>query len=308
MRRLLLLAVLALAFRGQAQDTLRARRDTVAVLPDVIVRNNLDYKKLLQRVKDDSSFYKAFRNLRVLGFSAYNDMRFYDKKHAALQAAYYSKTRQHRRNGCRRTEVLEKQVTGNLYEDDGSYRYKTAEMYASLFFANGTVCGEDNIVANRQISTKGKSGTVKNREQLKTLFFNPGKKIPGIPFIGDKLDLYDEQAAKLYTYRLDSGTCKGHQAYTFTIVPREGREDDVVVTEMVTVFDAANLDVLKRTYSLRYDAGVYDFDVHMDVELDRVNGLLVPRLLRYNGNWHVLFKKREVAELTATLFDFTTGE
>ena len=28
---------------------------------------------------------------------------------------------------------------------------------------------------------KGKSGMAKHKEQLKMLFFNPGKKIPGIP-------------------------------------------------------------------------------------------------------------------------------
>ncbi|MFX4462464.1 hypothetical protein ABTA61_19870, partial [Acinetobacter baumannii] len=77
-----------------------------------------------------------------------------------------------------------------------NYNYLTAELYAGLFFTTGSVCGETNIVKGKQISTANTSGMGKHKEQLKLLFFNPGKKIPGIPFIGDKLDLYDEHARK----------------------------------------------------------------------------------------------------------------
>ena len=49
---------------------------------------------------------------------------------------------------------------------------------------------------------------------------------------------------------------------------------------------------------------MYDFDVHMEVEMTRVGNLLVPKTLRYRGNWDVLFKKRERGVFTATLFDF----
>jgi hypothetical protein len=59
-----------------------------------------------------------------------------------------------------------------------------------------------------------------------------------------------------------------------------------------------------RNYSLSYDAGVYDFDVDMHVEMSKVGNLLVPSVLRYNGNWKAIFKKRERGIFTATLFDF----
>ena len=75
--------------------------------------------------------------------------------------------------------------------------------------------------------------------------------------------------------------------------------------DMVTWFDARTLDVLARQYDISYDAGVYDFDVHMEVEMTRYGHLLVPRLLRYEGNWDMLFKERERGVFTATLFDFT---
>jgi hypothetical protein len=62
---------------------------------------------------------------------------------------------------------------------------------------------------------------------------------------------------------------------------------------------------LARNYSLSYKAGVYDFDVSMEVEMTNLgSNMIVPKTLRYKGNWDVIFKKRERAIFTATLFDF----
>ena len=140
------------------------------------------------------------------------------------------------------------------------------------------------------------------------LFFNPGKKIKGIPFIGDKLDLYDDHANKLYDYKLDVQDFHGQPSYVFSIIPKTDlglfRKDDIVVDDMTTWFDIKTLDVLARNYSLSYKAGVYDFDVTMEVEMTKFQDMLVPKILRYKGNWNVIFKKRERGIFTATLFDF----
>ncbi|MBC7588725.1 MAG: hypothetical protein H7178_10260, partial [Chitinophagaceae bacterium] len=157
-------------------------------LTEVVVRNNFDYKKLLLQIKEDTTFYKAFRNLRILGFTSFNDIKMLDKK-GAIKASLLSKTTQNRTSNCRTMDVLEENVTGDFYDDKHKYNYLTAELYAGLFFTKDRVCGEDNIVKGHTSSASGKSGMEKHKEQLKTLFFNPGKKIPGIPFIGDKLDL-----------------------------------------------------------------------------------------------------------------------
>ena len=150
---------------------------------------------------------------------------------------------------------------------NGNFNYLTGEMYASIFLTKGKICGEDNIVAGREFSTAGKSGTEKHKEQLKMLFFNPGRKIPGIPFIGNKLDLYDEDAHKLYNYTLDYDTYKGNYVYIFSIKPKDDlgffQRNDVVVDEMTTRFDAKTMEVVGRTYSLSYKAGFYDFNVKM---------------------------------------------
>lgn len=303
----LILMLLILGNKLLAQDTSIIIDEKRFTLSEVIVRNNFDYKKLLEQIKEDTTFYKAFRNLHILGFSAYNDIRMMNKKGAVI-ASLSSKTRQNRLNGCRTMDVLEEKVTGNFYNKNKEYNYTTPEMYASLFFTKGAICGEDNIVKGRVRSVSDKKGMEKHKEQLKMLFFNPGKKIAGIPFIGNKLDLYDEEAHKLYDYKLDIQEYKGATCYVFSITPKEDlgflKNDKVVVDQMVTWFDMRNMDVLGRNYSLSYNAGVYDFDVSMEVEMTRINNLIVPKTLRYKGDWDVAFKKRERAIFTATLFDF----
>jgi hypothetical protein len=64
------------------------------------------------------------------------------------------------------------------------------------------------------------------------------------------------------------------------------------------------MNILARTYTLSYNAGVYDFNVTMEVEMEQFGELTVPKVLRYSGEWDVMFKKKERAVFTATLFDF----
>jgi hypothetical protein len=303
----LLIALVCISFEAPAQDTTIIVDNKKITLPEVVVRNHFDYKKLLQQIKDDTTFYKAFRNLRLLNYASFNDIKMMDKA-GKVKASLFSKTQQQRSAGCRTMAILEEQTTGDFYNNQHDYNYLTAELYAALFFTKGKICGEDNIVTGRVISAAGQSGISTHKEQLKMLFFNPGKKIKGIPFIGDKLDLYDDHANKVYDYKLDIQDFHGQPCYVFSIIPKDNlglfRKDDIVVDDMTTWFDIKTLDVLARNYSLSYKAGVYDFDVSMEVEMTKFNGLLVPKILRYKGNWNVLFKKRERGIFTATLFDF----
>jgi len=292
------------------QDSLVDVNNTRFTLTDAVVRNHFDYKDILQKIKEDTSFYKAFKTLRTIGYSAYNHIEMLDANQKQL-ASLNSKTKQLKVGDCRSMQVLEEQVTGNLRDAKGEYNYTTPALYASLFFTKGTICGETNIVSGKNRVIKG-SGIEKAKEQLKMLFFNPGKKIKGIPFVGDKLDLYDETAHELYNYKLDYVDYHGQLVYVFSIQPKADlgifAKDKIVVDQMTTWFNPKTLEVLGRNYSLSYKAGVYDFNVSMEVELDYFNGLLVPKILRYKGNWDVIFKKRERGLFTATLFDFEKSQ
>lgn len=310
MQRLLTLLLLSFSLVSTAQeneDSLDNQRLAKMVnLSEVIIRSDLNVARFIKQVKEDTTFYKAFRNLHVIGFTSWNDIRIRDKK-GSVQAALMSKTKQVRANGCRTMEVLNESSSGDFYDDNHGYNYYTAELYAGIFFTNGSVCGENNIVKGVDFNPRSASGMAKHKQQLKMLFFNPGKKIPGIPFIGDKIDIFDPDRAEYYDFIIDYGDYEGQSCYVFTIKAKEdlgGKKDKIVIDNMVTWFNTRTMEVMARNYDMSYNAGVYDFDVHMEVEMTKAGDLLVPKLLRYIGNWDVAFKKRERGVFTATLFDF----
>jgi hypothetical protein len=285
---------------AQNDSTVYVGKETVT-LSEVVVDKRINVPAFIEKIKNDSSYYKAFRNLHILNFTAINDIRM-NNSDGEAKATCKSKTKQHRSANCRSMETLEEQTTGDFYDDDKNYNYYTAQMYASLFFTKDSVCGETNIVKGTEFSTSGKSGMDKHKEQLKMLFFNPGRRINGIPFMGDKTAIFDDDMADSYDMNLDFETHNNIACYVFHQKAKPG--SDVVIDEMTTWFDEKTNDVVARNYSLSYDAGVYDFKVQMETELTRFGNYLVPTLLRYNGNWKAIFKKRERGVFTAILYDF----
>lgn len=312
MRRYWLTLLLFWTTLIQAQTSTNDSLDNIRLaqlinLSEVVVSSNLNISRFIEQVKKDTTFYKAFKNLRVLGFTSSNDILLRDKK-GTPSARLISKTRQVREAGCRTMQVLEEKAQGDFYARDGGYNYYTAELYAGLFFTNGKVCGETNVLRSSKLNPREQRGLAKHKEQLKMLLFNPGQKVPGIPLIGDKIDLFDPQRAQLYDFSIDYADRNGESCYLFSIKAKEnlrsGKLDKLVVDRMDTWFSTKTMEVLSRHYSMSYNAGVYDFNVQMEAEMTRFNGLLVPKVLRYVGNWDVVFKKRERGVFTATLYDF----
>lgn len=284
-------------------DTTVKVNDNYITLSEIVINSKLDVPSFIKRVKDDTTFYKAFRNLRILGYSAVNDIRMLDKK-GNLRASLFSKIKQVRTRNCRSMKTLSQTVTGDMYDNEGNFNYYTAQMYASLFFTKDSVCGENNIVKGHEFSTSGLSGIEKHKEQLKMLFFNPGKKINGLPFISNKTAIFDKSMAGKYDMNIDLKEYRSVPCYVFTVKAKENKKNDVVINEMTTWFNEKTFEIVARDYSISYDAGVYDFDVEMKVQMTKVGDLLVPSVLKYNGSWKVIFKKRERGIFTATLFDF----
>ncbi|MEO8764553.1 MAG: hypothetical protein ABI416_09715 [Ginsengibacter sp.] len=291
-----------IAAQEKNDTTIKVNRNYIT-LSEIVVNNKLDIPSFIERVKNDTTFYKAFRNLRIIGYTSLNDIRMLDKNGHA-QATLQSKTKQERSANCRKMEVMEEISSGDMYDASHNYNYYTAQMYAGLFFTKDSICGEDNIVKGHEFSTGGLSGMEKHKEQLKMLFFNPGKKISGLPFISGKTEIFDESMAGKYDMNIDLRDFKTTSCYVFTIKVKDNKKNGVVINEMTTWFNEKTFEIVARNYSLSYDAGVYDFDVNMEVEMTKAGELLVPSLLRYNGDWKAIFKKREHGVFTATLFDF----
>src|SRR3954468_10963528 len=107
--------ILVLFITTYAQDTTVIIENQKITLPEVFVHSNMDYPSILRRIKNDTSFYKAFRNLHIIEFSSYNDIRILNKD-AGTKASWYSKTIQHRQGGCRTMKITEQQTTGNFFD------------------------------------------------------------------------------------------------------------------------------------------------------------------------------------------------
>lgn len=303
----LLLCCLASCSLLLAQDSSVLHEGRLIQLKEIVIRKGIDVPSFLQRLKDDTGFYKSFKYLRTLHFKAINDIRMLDKK-GNLKASLKSTTSQFIVDGCRTMDVLEEETTGDFYDADKKYTYYTAALYASLFFTKGKVCGENDVVGKHAFSIREKKGMDRHKEQLKMLFFNPGVPIPGIPFMGDKISLFDPEVTARYNMQIDFDTYLGEPAFVLHILKKEGlsytEKKKVVIDEMRTWFAQSDLSVLGRTYKMAYGNLFYDFDVMMEVQMSRVGNRVVPALLRYNGEWDVPFKKKERGVFTATLFDF----
>ena len=275
-------------------------------LTPVVIRSGTNVPGFIKRVENDTTFYKAFKNLRVLKYTSLNDVRMFGKN-GRVEASMNSKTRQWASHSCRVTHILEEQTTGDYYKNDGEFNYYTGELYASLFFSKDTVCGETNVLKDIKLSIQGKRGLDKHKEQLKMLFFNPGKDIPGIPLMGNRVMVFDPSHSDLYNFVIDIQEYKGRPCYLFSLKAKDDlsffKKDDIVIDEMVTWFDYTTFEVLARNYKMSYNAGVYRFNVSMEVEIAKFGKYLYPKVIRYDGNWGVMLKGKERGLFTATIYD-----
>jgi len=301
---LLVLLVLLPVLRLNAQT----KDSSIFALPvqmdDVVVkaaRSGWDVAGFIRRIQTDTTFYKAFRALHLVSFTAANDIKIYDAKNQ-VSASLMSHTRQTTIRGCRSMQVIDEKVSGDFYKRNGDYRYYTAELYAYLFFTKGTICNENDIVAGA-LQDRGSGSIEKSKWQLKQLIFNPGGKIKGIPLIGNKASIFEPEIARMYNFKLSSVTYAGEDCSLFSALPKPEYAGEVVYNELSTWFRKSDYSILARDYSLSFKAFVYDFDVHMKVRLQPLNGRLLVQRIDYEGNWHVALKQRERARFTA-LFNY----
>lgn len=305
LKKCFLLIALIYTYRAvSAQDTGYIARhlelDSVVISAS---RVNFDVPGFIKMVEDDTTFYKAFKNLRILAYTAENDIRIFGKKGNA-KASLLSTTRQHRNNGCRTMSVISEKTTGDFYNHKKDYNYYTAELYANLFFTEGKVCGENNIVKGGEDIKTSNGSMERHKEQLKELIFNPGQPIPGVPLISNKVAIFDDEVAPMYDFSITSAEYGDTPCYVFTAMAKPEYKKKVVINKLVTYFNKQDLEIVYRDYALSYNTWVFDFDVHIRVKMTHFNNYMVPSTINYDGDWKVPFHKREHALFTATFHDF----
>ncbi len=292
MRSLLAIILLITTVTVQAQDTSIFKYPIA--MDEVVIsaaREGWDVQGFIKRVQNDTTFYKAFKSMRIMSYNATNDIRVYNKREK-VTASLNSLTRQNAWNGCRTMDVLQEKVTGNFYKRNKEYRYYTAELYAYLFFTEDTLCGQSDIIG--VVSGEKETGTIaRQKQKLKQLIFNPGSKVAGVPFMGDKAAIFEPDIAKMYDFKLASEEYDGEECYVFKAIPKPEYKTDVVYNYLATWFRKNDYSIVARDYSLSYSTLAYDFDVEMKVRTREQDGKLLPTRIEYDGNWHVFTQKRE---------------
>ncbi|MBC8173027.1 MAG: hypothetical protein H7X71_03890 [Chitinophagales bacterium] len=280
-----------------------AQHDTLPIykyltLDSVVItasKIGFDVNAFIRLVQDDTTFYQAFQNLRLTEYTSDTHIRLYDKKQR-VSATYEGIASQQVDQNCRWMQFTKEHATGDFY-DDSDLEYYTAKMFAYIFLYKDTICSGNKASApsyDKKIEAR--------KDQLKIMMFDPGKPVQGVPFIKNKTAVFDFDVMKHYDFFITSEYYLNTDCYVFSFrLNGESKKKDVVVQEMKTWFDKKDFQIIARTYDLQYDAGVYDFNVQMDVRLETKNGIYIPTYIKYTGTWDIPGKPRERGDVTVRI-------
>ena len=201
--------------------------------------------------------------------------------------------------------------SGKLRSRNGDMRYLTAELYEDLFWPKGEWKADNSIAAYRR-GQGGKGKIEKYKDQLKKFMFNPGQEIADVPFIGDKLALFDPAMTPFYDFTIGTSFRNGHTCWQFSAVAKDSlngkrvSESATVIKTMHTWFDQNTMKVIAREYRIAHASLLLDFDISIRVDNTVVGGELVPTFIHYDGDWDIPFKKREIVQFQLKLDKWTT--
>ena len=314
MKNLSLIALSLLFFVSvSAQQIPRFNPDTLKTITlDSVVNikaKRLNVETFIDAIINDTSFYEAFRNMKKYTFIAENRVFTYDKKNK-VDGRIYRKIK-HNNDGPYKMEYLVKEDNGKVYKKNGKYQLYTVEMFDYIFMnAYNT-----DFVPNSAPSTgKGKkNGNEGYKDKLKTLIFNPGRPIKGIPFIGSKTEIFTANMRQYYDYAFHSGTyLDSIPVYRFKVSVKQDlskwTKDGIMIKELVTIFDKRNFEILGRYVDMKYSNMLFDFDVQMNIEMSYFDEVKLPTKITYQGNWDYPLKKEERASFLVLHKDYRLGK
>lgn len=310
MRVLLLAAVPCAVLQAQVEeDTIT----NVYRLGDVVIHGRaagLDLEGFMQHVRNDTSFLHAFLNLRYWPHAVESGLTVRNKGEKE-RATLYRKGRLLRNGPRAELRVDSASEGGKLRSRNGDMRYLTAELYDDLFWPKGT-WPADNSIAAYERGRAGKGRIEKYKEELKQFMFNPGQEIASVPFIGEKLALFDPEMVPFCDFGIDQAFRNGHACWMFSatakdsIGGRRAKESATVIKRMRTWFDQSTMQVIAREYRIAHASMILDFDISIQVDNALVNGELVPTSIQYDGDWDIPFRKREIVGFWLKMGEWNT--
>jgi len=310
-RYTLFLALIFCFIAAYSQEIQRFNPDTIKTIQlDSVVNikaKRLNVETFIDAIINDTSFYQAFRNMKKYTFIAENRIFTYDKNNK-VDGKVYRKIR-HNNDGPYKMEYLVKEDNGKIYKKNGKYQLYTVEMFDYIFMnAYNT-----DFVPNAPVSN-GKGGTNESyKDKLKTLIFNPGRPIKGLPFIGDKTQIFTANMRQYYDYTFYSGTyLDSIPVYRFKVSVKPDlsnwTKDGLMIKELVTIFDKRNFEILGRYVDMKYSNILFDFDVQMNIEMSYFDEVKLPTKITYQGNWDYPLKKEERASFLVVHKDYKLGK
>lgn len=284
----------------QAQEIPRYNPDTVRTIvidtPVVnIIARKINAERFINIMLNDTSFYKAFRNMKKYSFIAENRIFTYDKKNK-VDGKIYRRIRHSNQAGAHKMQYLAKSDSGKILKRNGKYQLYTVEMFDYIFMN----AYNSDFTEGPSISG-GKGGSNESyKAKLKTLIFQPGRPIKGVPFISGKTEIFQPPLNENYSYQFSKGRYLDTiPVYRFKVTPKNNlgywKKDDLMIRELTTIFDARTFQIMGRYIDMKFDNMFISFNVQMNIELGIFDGDLLPTKITYQGNWDIPFKKEERA-------------
>ena len=297
--------------QAQVEDTIT----NVYQLGGVVIHGRaegLDLEGFMQQVKTDTSFLHAFLNMRYWPHTVESGLTVRNKGEKE-RGTLYRKGRLVRRGPQAELRVDSTAEGGKLRKRTGEMRYLTAELYDDLFWPKGT-WHADNSIAAYERGRREKGRIEKYKEELKQFMFNPGQEIASVPFIGDKLALFEPTMAPLYDFVIDQAFRNGHPCWMFTATAKDSsdgksaKESATVIKRMRTWFDQSTMQVIAREYRIAHASLILDFDISIQVDNTVIGDELVPTYISYDGDWDIPFHKREIVGFWLKMGEWSTSK
>jgi hypothetical protein len=301
---LLILFCCTIGSASFAQQINRFNPDTIrTIVIDSLVdirSHKLNAQDFIDAVLADTSFYKAFQNMKQYSFTAENRIFTYDKKNK-VDGKVYRKIVHSSVAGKHKMEYLAKLDSGNMFKKNGKYQLYTVEMFDYIFT---NAYNSDFVKGDALPGSGGKNESYKDK--LKTLIFTPGRKVKGIPFISSKTEIFSEDMREYYYYEFARGKYLDTiPVYRFRVRCKPSTSDgDTMIKEMTTIFDERTFQILGRYIDMKFSNMFVDFDVQMNIELNNFGGELLPTKITYQGNWNIPFHKEERASFLIVHKDY----
>jgi len=263
----------------------------------ILATNEFDTKTFIQRIKDDTTFYQAFKNLRYYPHKAVGNLWVFNKK-SKEKAHEKIAVQQHLKNNFMWQNRKVLSTTGRLRTRKGKFRFTTAEMYYNTFFPLDTLPVSTAMTKVKE-EYVGDSKPSKYKHDLKLMMFNPGEDISNVPIVGKKMSIFDDDMVAYYDYKIRIITYNGIECYQFICTTKPGfRNHKTVVKNLITVFNKETMAVLNREYELQYKSIFFQFDVRIHVKNEVKNGIIHPTSIEYDGYWDVPLKTQETIRFT----------